>query len=406
MTTHVVQLTPRGRGAIASLLVEGPGAAAAVAVCFRPHARLDVLDLPLGRIVSGCWRLPTTGGTAGHGMSTAAMLGEEVVVCRTSQQRIEVHCHGGQAAVAAIVGDLQQQGCVLQDSWPDAVSDRDAGPVQLEALAAMSRATTERTARILLDQYRGAFRQEISQLAAELAAARYDDAHERLERLIRRAALGRHLVDPWRVVIAGPPNVGKSSLINALVGYQRAVVFDAPGTTRDVVTVGTAIDGWPIELSDTAGLRATTDPLESAGIGRASRQLQQADLILWVEDVTLVTPGAECRRAASPPVPTPGLVVLNQCDRLSPSDRAAWHTSLAERSSPGDPPRLLTSAVTGEGLAELLAAIGRMLVPDAPPAGAAVPFCESQFALLSDLTSCLARSDWQTAVDLLAEWIA
>ena len=80
---------------------------------------------------------------------------------------------------------------------------------------------------------------------------------------------GRHLLTPFDVVLAGPANVGKSSLINALVGYNRAIVYDAPGTTRDVITAETAIDGWPVTLSDTAGLRDSDDPLEMAGVQTA-----------------------------------------------------------------------------------------------------------------------------------------
>ena len=88
------------------------------------------------------------------------------------------------------------------------------------------------------------------------------------------------------MVIAGPPNVGKSSLINALLGFQRAIVFDLPGTTRDVVTAVTALDGWPVELSDTAGLRSSDDPLELAGIEQAHRQAAAADCLLLVFDAS------------------------------------------------------------------------------------------------------------------------
>ena len=90
----------------------------------------------------------------------------------------------------------------------------------------------------------------------------------------------------WRVVIAGPPNVGKSSLINAMAGYERAIVSPLPGTTRDVVTLTTAIDGWPVQLADTAGLRASDDELESAGVKLAGAALAAADLVILVCDAT------------------------------------------------------------------------------------------------------------------------
>src|SRR5690606_27241148 len=97
--------------------------------------------------------------------------------------------------------------------------------------------------------------------------------------LLQTGQTARHLLTPWQVVLCGRPNVGKSSLINALVGYERTVVFDQPGTTRDVVSVETAIHGWPVIFSDTAGLRETESELEAAGIARARARLKQADLI-------------------------------------------------------------------------------------------------------------------------------
>src|SRR5207244_11945531 len=96
---------------------------------------------------------------------------------------------------------------------------------------------------------------------AARAALRRGDAMEAgrlLDELARYAGVGRHLTAPWRVAVAGAPNVGKSSLVNALAGYQRSVVAPTPGTTRDVVTALLAIDGWPVELADTAGLRPLT----------------------------------------------------------------------------------------------------------------------------------------------------
>ena len=86
------------------------------------------------------------------------------------------------------------------------------------------------------------------------------------------------------MVLAGRTNVGKSSLINALAGFERAIVSHQPGTTRDVVTTVTAIDGWPVQLADTAGLRLSDDELESAGVRLAVETVQSADLIIAVED--------------------------------------------------------------------------------------------------------------------------
>src|SRR5205814_586923 len=104
---------------------------------------------------------------------------------------------------------------------------------------------------------------------------------QRLEALI---PLGQHLVEPWRVVIAGAANVGKSSLMNALAGYTRSVVSPIPGTTRDVVTLRLAIDGWPIEMTDTAGVRQASSDLEQQGIERGRAAVKAADLRIWLVD--------------------------------------------------------------------------------------------------------------------------
>jgi tRNA modification GTPase len=91
-------------------------------------------------------------------------------------------------------------------------------------------------------------------------------ASDQIDRLLDRADVGQHLLRPWRVALAGRPNAGKSTLINALVGYTRAIVHHLPGTTRDVVTADAAFDGWPVELSDMAGLRSGGGTTETEGV--------------------------------------------------------------------------------------------------------------------------------------------
>src|SRR5439155_6204210 len=135
-----------------------------------------------------------------------------------------------------------------------------------------------RTAAILLAQLRGAFTRDCRAAEQVLRAGRQAEAATRVADLLRLAPVGRHLVVPWRVVVAGAPNVGKSSLVNALAGFQRCVVTPMPGTTRDAVTTLIAVDGWPVELIDTAGIRNVADDLESAGVDRARRTAADADV--------------------------------------------------------------------------------------------------------------------------------
>ena len=137
---------------------------------------------------------------------------------------------------------------------------------------------------MLLDQYHGALAAAIRATLAAAASGDWQTASATIDALLAHRGVGEHLTTPWRVVLAGPPNVGKSSLKNALVGYQRAIVCDLPGTTRDVVATTTAIDGWPIQLADTAGLRDAADELEAAGVARAARALAAADLVVLVDE--------------------------------------------------------------------------------------------------------------------------
>jgi tRNA modification GTPase len=276
-------------------------------------------------------------------------LADEVVLTARSPLDLELHGHGGREVVR-LVRDLLSQRGLKECSWPQLLAYRGLDALSVQAAAALTRATTVRTASILLDQMHGAFRAAVSTILASLECA--NPALGLLEELAGRAPLGRRLTTPWRVVVAGAPNVGKSSLVNALAGYQRSVVAPTPGTTRDLVTVRLAI-GWPVELVDTAGLREQTEALEEQGIELAKRQLAEADLCLWVLD------------ASAPPVwPSSSVyrLVVNKTD-LTP----AWDLDQAREA-------VHVSAQTGAGLPTLCSLLESWLVPQPPPPGAAVPF--------------------------------
>jgi tRNA modification GTPase len=309
-------------------------------------------------------------------------------VCRVGPTEVEVHSHGGRAAIdriaAELAGDVRESEC-----WHDWVARREPNAIRREARLLLAEARTERTAAILLDQYAGALETALAKIVEALDDGRSTDAKGRLQILLDRAPIGLHLVEPWRVVLAGPPNVGKSSLINALVGYGRSIVFDQPGTTRDVVTATTAIDGWPIELSDTAGLRTSDDPLEQAGVELARQQIRAADCIVYVADAT--APHSDlvmsARFLAAPGRASVG--VVSKCD-LGQND--VLNRLASERH-----PRHLTSAITGEGVAELATAIVKQLVGDGLRPGDAVPFTSSQVAHVRQAMTALEREDSRTA---------
>ena len=362
---RVVRLTPPGRGAVAVVLVEGSRATEIVAACFSSRSGQPLDEVPLERITLGRWGGPE---------------GEELIVCRTTSQRVEVHPHGGEAAVENVVQRLVELGAV-ECSWQAWIGSDEGCPLRAAARIALAEAPTRRAAAVLLDQFHGALRADLQQ-AIDLLEQDASAARQILARLSRRGELGMHLARPWRVVLAGAPNVGKSSLVNALVGYERAIVYEQPGTTRDVVAARTAIAGWPVELSDTAGLRESSDPLEAEGVRLAELLLTRADLVVYVLDATLPPAGLPRQLTVARNAGRQTVVVLNKVDLLDERQREAIRQFTNERV-------LCTSARTREGIDGLLDAIASALVPDPPTPGEAVPFerhhCEQIDAALASL---------------------
>jgi tRNA modification GTPase len=308
---------------------------------------------------------------------------------------MEVHCHGGAAAAESILASLAAAGCAIVP-WQELIASEELSSIRAAARIALAECTTQRTAIVLLDQYRGALAGAIQRVTEQLTSGEPALAVAELRELVSWADFGRHLTSPWRLVIAGPPNVGKSTLINALVGYERAIVFDQPGTTRDVVTAGAAIDGWPIELADTAGLRAGGDALEQAGATRAREALQSADLAILVFDVTHPW-SPENERLASEH--QGALVVYNKCDLLRDE-------ILATQPAADRPSGLLASAKSGLNLPLLCEQITRQLVPRVPPAGAAIPFTAEQAAAIRSALGCAEAGQGAEAAAILARLVA
>ena len=370
--TRVEVLTPPGAGAIATVAVTGPDAWEIVRRLFRPAG---ASSLPLAPPLHRFWF-----GHFGEGIGDEVVLAVREV---SPETRVELHCHGGRHVVRWVVGQLAGQGCVRStEGVQELGKPRDGRPWASGAQSAMEllpRAPTLRTASILLDQYHGAFDRAMSSVQTFMKAGDTSSARQILQNLCTRIPVGMHLVEPWKVVVAGPPNVGKSSLVNALAGYQRSVVSDAAGTTRDIVTTSVAFEGWPVELADTAGLRRAVDSSEAEGIERARRFLAGADLVIWVIDATAaepVGPSEEWLREG-------GLrdrVILRVTNKVDAAEQVRDDSSLR------------VSARTGRGIPELIRAVVQLLVGEGPPPGAAVPFsaelaeqCQNLLCLLASV---------------------
>ena len=305
----------------------------------------------------GLFRFDELGGVA-----------DEIVLRRRTPDAIEIDSHGGDRVVERIIDFFVSRGAVLEDgdSWSRRVEreespgrddrwDRAFGlPIREVFFDAsetlVARASTDRIAKIAIRQS-ALWRRFFDALSTE---TRLDARAALLDDLIARGISGRRLVEPIVVPILGAPNVGKSSLLNALLGRERAVVSETPGTTRDLVGASLVLDGWNFRLVDAAGLRETDDPIEREGARLAAERAETANFALFVCDARKSREEGERAFArflgdSSERLARNGLRVLNKTD-LPESERSRdW------LDAPGD--WIKVSARTGAGLDRLARAL-------------------------------------------------
>ena len=378
-------LTPTGRGAVATVSIRGPLAQVATAIDLHFSAAngRNLREQSAGRVCFGHWQRKP-------GTDSRADPSEEVVLSRRDEFTVEVCCHGGPAAKDQILSDLRNSG-IPSVPWQDHVA---GSPETLAAefdIALLS-ATTRRAVMKLLEQ-KQVLAGQLTQWT-KLAGSRADwpaTVGTQISRCLQWSEFGLHLTTPWQVVLAGRPNVGKSSLLNALAGFRRAIVDREPGTTRDVVSIETAFDGWSVLLFDTAGLRDATDEIEREGVSRSRRAIDEADCVCLLLD------------SSSPLTRQDRQLMTDVQASTTPAVCVASRSDLGSESHPG---RLSVSAVTGRGVENLIAAIVRQLVPEEPPADQAVPITARQVRLLTAARDAAERSDCQTLLANLAELIS
>jgi len=289
----------------------------------------------------------------------------------TGEDVLELQGHGGPAVLQLVLQrclDLGARPAQPGEFTRRAFLNDKLDLAQAESVADLIEANTAEAARSALRSLRGEFSVTIHALVDKLIHLRMlveamldfpeeevatpdierrdallRDLRARLQQTLDTARQGSLLREGAHVVIAGQPNVGKSSLLNRLSGEEVALVSDIPGTTRDVIRQAIQIRGVPLHIMDTAGLRESADEVESMGIERARQTLGRADLILLLLDATLGMTAQDQTILAELPVDTPLLLVYNKIDLLE-SGGAALST---ER------PSVLVSARTGAGIEEL-----------------------------------------------------
>jgi tRNA modification GTPase len=346
----------RGRAAVGIIRISGPGSRAAITALIGggpPPARQAALKT---------FRNPATGEELDRGL----VLWFPGPNSYTGEDAAELHITGGRAVLAGVTTALS----ALDDLRPAepgefawrAFENGKLDLSQVEGLADLVDAETQAQRRQALRIAGGALSREadaaradilsamarieaaidfsdqedVSEAAVDEAKAGAAAVADRLREILRYADRGERLRDGFNVVIAGPPNVGKSTLLNTLARRDVAIVSDIPGTTRDMLEVHLELRGLPIVLVDTAGIRETDDPIEKEGVARTRRRAAEADVILWLSDEAAA--GAEFEKDSD----APRLLVRTKSDLGPRDDKTA---------------AIAISAKTGEGIEQLLDSI-------------------------------------------------
>lgn len=372
MDTIVAPATPAGDGALAVVRMSGPAAVEIALRAFRRGSRrrpMAAAELESHRLYHGF--IVDRDGEPADEVMLAAM---RAPFSYTREDVIEVTCHGGRASVAAVLGALVDAGAVPAEPGEFTRRAFLHGRIDLaqaEAVMDVIQARSSVARRAALRQLEGELSLEVEAIGAELTGlmaeveGRIDFPEEglgeisaedlrprvravrtRLGRLIATADQGRRLREGLRVVLAGKPNAGKSSLFNALARAERAIVSAQPGTTRDFIEEGLNLAGLPVVLVDTAGIRHTEDPVEAEGVRRATGQAGVADLVLVVLDAATGFTADDRAVCRALPGGVDRVAVVNKID-LAPGQPVA--EAAATALGPEVPVRVV-SARTGDGI--------------------------------------------------------
>ena len=394
--------SPFGEGAIALLRVSGPDAlAVADRVC---GGAAQPSHSPVRR-----QRLVRLTDTEGRTVDEVLMSVHRAPASYTGEDVVEISCHGGILVTRRVLETLLAAGA--RTAEPGEFTQRAflngrMDLTQAEAVMDLIRAQTDLALRAASEQLEGRLGQRVGALREELLslvahveafidfpdedidpdtgaalAARVKTIRTSLDALLATAGQGRILREGVRTVIYGEPNVGKSSLLNALVGHERAIVSATPGTTRDTIEEYLNVRGLPLRLIDTAGLRESIDPLENAGMAHTRRTLARADLALHLVD------GSQPPPLDGAPEETPEIAAALEILVLNKRDLGI-HPGWEARSQGGS---VQISCQTEDGLAELEDLIYQRVT------GGQVAWNDAAIAINARHQDCLQRA--RTALD-------
>ncbi|MBF0181867.1 MAG: tRNA uridine-5-carboxymethylaminomethyl(34) synthesis GTPase MnmE [Magnetococcales bacterium] len=400
--------TPPGSSAVAVIRLSGAGVV---------ERLLPMLRLPDGGAVHADGLLPRQLRRMDLVDDQGQPLDQAMLVCfapprsYTGEEMVEVHCHGSPVVVGHVLERLTRLG--VRAARPGeftqrAVRNGKLDLTQAEALANLINAATLRAARESLRQMEGSLArrieaarerltevlahletgldfsdEEVEPLSGERMANEIAAVMESLGKLLRGAPLGAHLRDGFQLVIAGRPNVGKSSLFNQLLGRQRAIVTPLPGTTRDCIEGRLELRGIPVILIDTAGVRDGAEEVEAEGIRLTRERLAGADGVVLVLDAGQGVVAEDLELARLVPAGQ-GIVVWNKMDLCSGGPPPALDLTW---------PQARLCCLTGEGLEGVLTAIAGLFLPVAEDGEGAVIMAVRQREALTAAVHALAECE-------------
>ena len=357
--------TPPGEGALAVIRISGPQALTVADTIYRgaktPSA-MEERKVSFGRIVDA----------KGEILDEVLLTVFSHPRSYTGEDLVEISGHGGSLVASRILAAALTAGARM--ARPGEFTERaflngKMDLTQAEAVMDLISAATPRAARAAANQLEGRLGEEIHVLRGELLDSvahleafidfpeegidpesgvvlrtRMEKIAAHLARLLATADEGRLLREGVTLALCGAPNAGKSSLLNRLLGSERAIVAATPGTTRDTIEERASLGGYPFRVIDTAGFRETADPVEKEGVARAHHAAEQADLRIHLVDASTVHPGdSSSARESVKPLFQDELLVLNKMDLVT--DRSPFSSMLT------------ISCATGEGIGALIAAI-------------------------------------------------
>ena len=420
-TTIAAISTALGAGAIGIVRLSGPEAFAICDLVFR--GKLTLAEAATHTIHHGIILDPASGEMVDEVLVSAM----RAPATYTREDVVEVNCHGGAVAQQRVLSLFLDRGARLAtpgEFTRRAFLNGRIDLAQAESVARIVSAKTEAGMKVALSQLEGVLSGEIGSIRQSLleilaaveagidfsdedideldgasAGRRLERLHQRLGELIDSALTGRVLSEGVRTVIVGKPNVGKSSLLNSLLMRERAIVTEIPGTTRDTIEEIISIDGIPLRLIDTAGLRPGGDEAERIGVERSRRAMSEADLVLCLFDGSRREDDHD--RALITSIPGDrAIYVINKCDLFR--GRPPFFNQGLLPSRP-----VIVSARTRQGLGDLKHKVAdKVLGGSFPSLQSPVVTQERHRRLLTDATEAVSRAQQGIRVRLGEELIA